>query len=90
MPLKEAIEEFLSVYRLNDKLNETKVLQAWEKVVGPVIVKHTERLHIRKRVLFVKVNSSVVRNELTYARKKLLLNLNKQAGGNIIDDLVFT
>ena len=87
-PLKAAIEEFLTTYRLKDKLNEAKVIQAWEKVVGPMIVKHTERLHIRNRVLFVQVASASVRNELMYARKKILADLNKAAGGNVVDDIV--
>ncbi|MCX6279038.1 MAG: DUF721 domain-containing protein [Bacteroidetes bacterium] len=89
-PLKEAIEEFLTTYRLKDKLNEAKVIQAWEKVVGAMIVKHTQRLHIRNRTLFVQVSSSAVRNELMYARKKILADLNKAAGGNVVDDIVLS
>jgi predicted nucleic acid-binding Zn ribbon protein len=90
MPLKAAIEEFLSTYRLKDKLNEAKVIQAWEKVVGAMIAKHTERLQIRNRVLFVTVNSSVVRNELLYAKKKILASLNKVAGSNVVEDMVLS
>lgn len=89
-PLKEAIEEVLKLYRLDDKMHEAKVIQAWEKVVGAMIVKHTERLNIRDRILFVKVNSSAVRNELLYVRKKLLVSLNREAGGNVIDDIVLS
>jgi hypothetical protein len=89
-PLKEAIEEVLKLYRLDDKMHEAKVIQAWEKVVGAMIVKHTERLNIRDRILFVKVNSSAVRNELLYVRKKILISLNREAGGNVIDDIVLS
>lgn len=89
MPLKEAIMEFLSMYHLEDKLNETKVIRSWEKAVGAVIAKHTIQLKIRKRVLFVKVDSGVVRNELLYSRKKLLQTLNRSAGAEVIDDIVF-
>jgi predicted nucleic acid-binding Zn ribbon protein len=89
-PLKEAIEEVLKLYRLDDKMHEAKVIQAWEKVVGAMIVKHTERLNIRDRILFVKVNSSAVRNELLYVRKKILVSLNREAGGNVIDDIVLS
>ena len=90
MPLKAAIEEFLSTYRLKDKLSETKVLQSWEKVVGAMIAKHTERLQIRDRVLFVTVNSGVVRNELMFAKKRILASLNKEAGGNVVDEMVLS
>ncbi len=88
MPLKVAIEEFLASYRLNDKLNETKVIQAWEKVVGEMVARNTSQLHIRKKVLFVKVNSAALRNELLYARQKLVQALNKEAGADVIDEIV--
>lgn len=88
MPLKAAIEEFLESYRLNDKLNQAKVIQAWEKVVGEMVARNTSQLHIRKKVLFVKVNSAALRNELLYARQKLVQALNKEAGAEVIDEIV--
>ncbi len=90
MPLKEAIEEFLNYYRLKNKLDESKAIQAWEKIVGEAVAKHTESLKIRKRILFVKVDSSVVRNELAYARKKIIESFNRSAGSKVIDDIVLS
>jgi predicted nucleic acid-binding Zn ribbon protein len=86
--LKAAIEEFLDSFHLRDKLNETKVIQSWEKVVGQMVAKNTSQLHIRKRVLFVKVNSAALRNELLFARQKIIQALNREAGGTIIDEIV--
>lgn len=87
-PLKAAIEEFIDSYHLRDKLNETKVIQAWEKTVGALIARNTRGLHITKRVLFVKVDSSALRSELMFARTKIMNNLNKEVGSKVIDDIV--
>lgn len=89
-PLKEVIEQMLVTYKLRDRMHEMRAIQAWEKVVGEVVARHTERLYIRNRTLFVKVNSSVVRNELLYARKKILVSLNKAAGEVVIDEIVLS
>ena len=89
-PLKAAIEEFLDSYHLRDKLNQAKVIAAWEKVVGEMVAKNTSQLHIRNEVLFVKVNSAALRNELLFARNKIILSLNKEAGGNVINEIVLT
>lgn len=89
-PLKEVIEEFLVTYRLKDKMYNAKALQAWESAVGEMVARHTERLSIKNRILFVKVDSSVVRNELLYARKKIITSLNKYAGMVVIDDIVLS
>jgi predicted nucleic acid-binding Zn ribbon protein len=87
-PLKAAIEEFLDRYHLRDKLSQAKVIQAWEKVVGEMVAKNTSQLHIRNKVLYVKVNTSALRNELLYARTKIMAALNKEAGSEVINDIV--
>jgi len=87
--LRTVIEELLKTFRLQDKLNETRVLKEWEKVVGPMVSRHTLHLNIRNKTLFVKVDSAPLRNELIYAREKILTLLNKEAGGTVIEDIVF-
>jgi predicted nucleic acid-binding Zn ribbon protein len=87
-PLKAAIEEFLDRFHLRDKLNQAKVLQAWEKVVGEMVARNTSQLHIRKKILYVKVNSAPLRNELLYARTKIMNALNKEAGAVVIEEIV--
>jgi predicted nucleic acid-binding Zn ribbon protein len=87
-PLKAAIEEFLDRFHLRDKLNQAKVIEAWEKVVGEMVARNTSQLHIRNKVLYVKVNSAALRNELLFARTKILNSLNKEVGANVIEEIV--
>jgi predicted nucleic acid-binding Zn ribbon protein len=86
--LGDAIREFLHSYHLEDKLNETKVIQAWGKIVGPMVEKHTHGLYIQNRILFVKVDSSALRQELSYSRSNLVVSLNAEINGSIIDEIV--
>jgi len=41
-------------------------------------------------VLYVKLDSASLRHELSYARDHLKKQLNKQAGEEVIVDIVFT
>lgn len=88
-PLKAAIEEFLKLYRLDDKLRETRLIHSWEKVVGEMVAKHTLKLSVKNKKLFVKIDSSALRNELMYMRDKIVKALNKEAGSIVIDEIVF-
>lgn len=88
--LKEVINELLEAYKLGDKLKEVRLIGSWEKVVGKLINKHTKNLYIKKKVLFVKLDSAALRNELSYARQKIIKALNKEADKEVIDDIVFT
>lgn len=87
--LGQAIQQFIDSYRMDDKLREVSIINAWEAVVGKMIASHTTKLYVRKRKLYVKMDSSVIVNELKYARKKIRTALNKEAGQNVIEDIVF-
>ncbi|HZX61583.1 MAG TPA: DUF721 domain-containing protein [Bacteroidales bacterium] len=86
--LGDAIREFLHSYHLEDKLNETKVIQSWGKIVGPMVAKHTHGLYIRNRILFVKVDSAALRQELSFSRSKIVGALNDEVKTNVIEDIV--
>jgi len=85
--LKDAIEAFLKKNNLESKLNETKIITAWEIVTGKLISRHTTQLQVKGRVLYIKVDSAALREELTYQRSKLVKKLNKAAEIDVIDDI---
>ncbi len=85
--LKDAIEAFLKDNNLQTKLNETKIIGAWEEVTGKLISRHTLQMYIKDRTLFVKVDSAALREELTYQRSKLVKKLNQAAGFDVIEDI---
>jgi predicted nucleic acid-binding Zn ribbon protein len=87
--LGNAIKEFLHAYRLEEKFNQTKLLHSWEKVVGKMVAQHTRDLHIRNKILFVKIDSAALRNELSYARESIVRSLNKEADADVIEEVVF-
>ena len=64
--LKHAIDKLIKAYRWDDKLNEVKLAELWENIMGPVIGKKTRNIYIQKGVLYVKVESPALREELGY------------------------
>ena len=87
--LKDAIEAFLKENNLESKLNETRLIGAWEEVTGKLVARHTNQMYVKDRVLIVKVDSAALREELSYQRSKLIKKLNKAAGIEAIDDIRF-
>ncbi|MCX6272272.1 MAG: DUF721 domain-containing protein [Bacteroidetes bacterium] len=87
--MKEAIRRLLERYRLQGRINEIHLVDSWPVVVGSLITKHTKSLKIRNGILFVELDSAALRNELTYARTKLMAKLNEEVGAEVIKDIVF-
>jgi len=75
----DAIREMIDYYNLEGKLYEARIIGAWEGIVGTMIARHTTNLYIKRRKLHVVIDSSVIRNELSFARNKIVKLLNKEA-----------
>lgn len=86
--LAEAVNDYIREMNLGDKLSEVAVINSWEEIVGKAISSRTIKMFIRDHILYVHLNSSVVRNELLMLREALKEQLNKKAGSEVIKDIV--
>jgi hypothetical protein len=87
--LKEVLNKLLAAYRLDTKLYEVRLINSWESLMGISVAKQTTKIYISKRVLYVEISSAALRNELSYAKTKLVGLLNKEAGHEVINEIVF-
>ena len=88
--LKQAIEALIDQYKIEERISETEVLNDWEKIVGKMIARHTNNIHIKKRILFVELDNAALRNELSYAKSRLIIAINKSLKTEAIIDIVFS
>ena len=88
-PIKEAIEQMLKVYKLKRKFDETSLVVAWPEMMGRAIANRTKDIFIRDRKLFIRIESSVIKNELMMMRSNIIEKMNERAGGSVIDEIIF-
>jgi len=86
--LAEAINDYIKEMNLGGKLDEISVINSWEEIVGKAISSRTTKIYFKDKVLYVHLNSSVVRNELLMLREVLKNKLNEKAGSKVISDIV--
>ncbi len=87
--LGEVLQEVLVRNHLDKRLNETRLLEAWNEVLGEAMARYTTEKFIRNRVLNVKLTSAVLRNELMLGRELLIRKLNEKVGAEVITDIRF-
>lgn len=73
---------------LADKLAETRLVDSWNTVLGSSVSRFTDKLYIRKRTLYVKLTSSILKSELMLCREQMIYKLNTHAGRNVIDNII--
>ena len=87
--LKQAIDQMLKNFHLDQKLNETRLINSWESVMGKTVSNRTTQLYVRNKKLFVSVNSASLREELYNSRVKIIRLLNDEAGQEVVEEIVF-
>jgi predicted nucleic acid-binding Zn ribbon protein len=88
-PIKSVIREYIDAIGHRRKLKEVSIISDWEKLMGPVIFKHTKQIYIKNKTLFVYLDSSVVRNELMMHREKIISLVNEHTSEATIEKVMF-
>jgi predicted nucleic acid-binding Zn ribbon protein len=88
--LKEIIESYLKETPLHRKLQERRLVEGWYEIMGKSVARATSKVYIRNDVLYVRLNSSVLRNELFMMKNDIISRLNERTGEPVISDIVFS
>lgn len=89
-PIKEIIAQFFSNdQRLGKRYQETALMAYWPELMGIAISNRTKEIYIRDRKLFVRIDSSVVKNELMMLKSQIVQKLNEHTGKQVIEDIFF-
>ncbi len=85
----DVLRRFLREEGLETPLNEKRLLDAWNDVLGPFITSYTKDLFIKNQVLYVHLTSAPLRQELMMRRQKLVDELNRHVGATVITNIMF-
>ena len=87
--LKNVIGNIIdSSNKLNSGLNNIKVQNLWREVMGNNVNSYTNEIVLKKNTLYVNLNSSVLRQELSFGKQKIIDLLNKELGKTVIKKIV--
>jgi len=86
--LKDAMNRFIDGSNLRKKLDEQKLISSWEELVGKYIASQTKDIFIKNDKLFIKIESSVIRQELGFMRSRLLTVITRRFGQTFVKEIV--
>ncbi len=87
--LKDVIDSMLDTYKLRGKFNENKLITSWESMMGKPIARRTDKIYMKNKVLFVKLNSAPLRQELTMSKSKVMEIIHRDFDKNMVIDVLF-
>ena len=84
----DIVKQFLVKYGKNEQFLEKRAVESWDKVVGPLIAKYTQKVSSKNGILTIKVLNSALRFELMGMKSEIIRKLNQEVGKEVIKDIV--
>ncbi len=87
--IADVIDGFLKAEHLDTQLDEQRASALWPQIVGQGINRYTVSREVSGGVLYVRLSSAALRNELTMGRSSLIQRINEALGREVIHEIIF-
>ncbi|MEL6143119.1 MAG: DUF721 domain-containing protein, partial [Bacteroidota bacterium] len=86
--LKEAFRQLLVNKENQDGFFRAQIREAWPRLFGKNVAKHTRDLMVRKQKLYVYVDAATVRSQLMMVREGIRDRLNQELGEAYLKEVI--
>jgi predicted nucleic acid-binding Zn ribbon protein len=85
--LGSILRSLISDLHIQDKLDQYKIFNHWEEIVGKEIAKNAKPERIKDMTLYLLCRSPIWANELNLLSQSILAKINAFAGKDLIKDI---
>ncbi len=82
--LKVVLNKFIEKNSLNSGLDNVKVQNLWKKTMGDNVNSYTNEVILKNQTLYISLSSSILRQELSYGKDKIIELINKEFGQSTV------
>ncbi|WP_297703421.1 DUF721 domain-containing protein [uncultured Eudoraea sp.] len=86
--LSEALNAFIKENKLQKGIDKVMVKKAWEKIMDNGVNNYTTAVELRNDTLFVSLSSSVLREELSHGKSKIIDMINEEMNKDLVKNIV--
>ncbi|MFB0938440.1 MAG: hypothetical protein ACJAV9_000425 [Urechidicola sp.] len=86
--LKDLMKVVIKENNLTKGMQQMDIREAWEKLMGNGVVSYTESVKLQNKTLVVKLKSSVLREELSYGKEKIIKMINEEMGDELVTKIM--
>lgn len=88
IPISDALQEFIKKNKLQKGMDKVNAREAWANLMGNGVNNYTTAIELRNETLYVSLSSSVLREELSHGKSKIISMLNEELGKDLVKKLV--
>lgn len=88
LSISDVLKAFVETNKLESGLDKVNVRDAWAKLMGNGVNNYTTTISLERDTLYVQLSSSVLREELSYGKEKIINMLNDDLGKEVVKKLI--
>ena len=84
----DVLKQIIQVNKLQSGMDQMDVKGAWQNLMGNGVNCYTKNIALRGSTLYVELTSSVLREELSHGKSKIIAMINEELQREVIKDVV--
>lgn len=88
LPLGDLLGNFIKENHLQPGMDRVDAREAWTQLMGNGVNNYTSAVELRGDTLYVSLTSSVLREELSLGKTKIIAMINEELGREVVKKLV--
>ncbi|CDF78669.1 conserved hypothetical protein (DUF721) [Formosa agariphila KMM 3901] len=88
LSISDVLKEFVETNKLEKGLDKVNVRDAWTSLMGNGVNNYTTAISLERDTLYVQLSSSVLREELSYGKEKIVRMINEELGKDVVKKLI--
>lgn len=84
----DVLRQIIQVNKLQPGMDQIDVKEAWKNLMGNGVNSYTRNVVLRGSTLYVELSSSVLREELSHGKSKIITMINEELQREVIKDVV--
>ena len=88
LKIDSLIKFFIKKNNLENGLENVKIKDLWHEIMKNGVANYTTDINLKNGTLYIKLKSSVLREELSYGKEKIMKLLNEKLKKDLIKKIV--
>jgi hypothetical protein len=84
----DVLKEIIQSNKLQPGMDQVSVKEAWISLMGNGVNSYTKNVTLKGSTLYVELTSSVLREELSHGKSKIIAMINEELRRDIVKDVI--
>lgn len=73
----DALQSFIKSAKWQNRINEIRLRDSWEEIMGKTIAKYTRDVYLKETTLYITTDIAPLKHELQNSKEQIIKNINE-------------